>query len=480
MKTFNALIRYMLAGMLILTTSASWSQQTKIQNLRPYDHTGLNMFETPKNDSIPWDGFKFRLGVSTSFQFQNLSHENTMNTDSTAGWPLVDANKDNVDDRKLILITNGFNLAQANLNLDFQVYDGVHVNLVTYLSSRHHQEAWVKGGYVQFDKLTFLNSNGINNLMKYFTIKFGDYEVNYGDQHYRRSDGGNAMYNPFVENLVMDQFTTEIGGELQFKYNNFIIVGAMTGGEIKGDITWNQKMDAVDSTTQDPGLPGYSDAVPINKRAPSIIGKIAYDKQFNDDLRFRLSGSVYTTNSSASNTLFGGDRTGSRYFGVLENTTYSTTGTAFSGRFNPGFSDQVTSFMINPFVKFKGLELFGTAEFANGRQVTEIDKRNASQYAIDVIYRFPANEHFWIAGRYNTVTAQPLLKDPNGVTWKDDNGDIPNVTINRWAVSAGWYLLDQVMLKAEYVNQEYKDFPNYDIRKDGKFNGFMLEACLGF
>ena len=74
MKTFNALIRYMLAGMLILTTSASWSQQTKIQNLRPYDHTGLNMFETPKNDSIPWDGFKFRLGVSTSFQFHNLSH----------------------------------------------------------------------------------------------------------------------------------------------------------------------------------------------------------------------------------------------------------------------------------------------------------------------------------------------------------------------------------------------------------------------
>jgi hypothetical protein len=69
MKTFNAMIRFMLAGMLILTTSASWSQQTRIQNLRTYDRTGLNVFETPKNDSIPWDGFKLRLGVSTAFTF---------------------------------------------------------------------------------------------------------------------------------------------------------------------------------------------------------------------------------------------------------------------------------------------------------------------------------------------------------------------------------------------------------------------------
>lgn len=400
--------------------------------------------------------------------------------DSTTGWPLIDADKNSVDDRQLILITNGFNLAMANLNFDAQVYDGVHINIVTYLSSRHHQEAWVKGGYVQFDKLTFLHSGGIDNLMKSFTIKFGDYEVNYGDQHYRRSDGGNAMYNPFVENLIMDEFTTEIGGELQFKHNGLILVGEVTGGEIKGDITQNQKVDAVDSLYIDPNLPGYSDKVPLNKRGPSWIGKIGYDKQVSSDVRIRLTGSIYTTGSSASNTIFGGDRTGSHYFGVLENTTYSTTGTAFSGRFNPGFSDQVTTFMINPFIKFKGLELFGTLEFANGRQVTEIDKRNATQYAVDVIYRFPANEHFWIAGRYNTVTAQPLLKDPNGTIWTASDGSTADVTINRFALSAGWYILDQIMLKAEYVNQEYQDFPTFDIRNGGKFNGFMIEAALGF
>src|SRR6185503_730110 len=155
---------------------------------------------------------------------------------------------DLIDDRTLIKLTNGFNLAMANLNLDAQLYDGVHMNLVAYLSTRHHSEAWVKGGFIQFDKLTFLHSPGIDNLMKYLTLKVGDYEVNFGDQHYRRSDGGNSMYNPFVENLIMDEFTTEIGGEIQAKVNGFIAVVAMTGGEIKGDVAKQSAIDSVSGT----------------------------------------------------------------------------------------------------------------------------------------------------------------------------------------------------------------------------------------
>ncbi|MEZ4894742.1 MAG: hypothetical protein R2778_17230 [Saprospiraceae bacterium] len=47
----------------------------------------------------------------------------------------------------------GFNLAMANLNLDFQVADGIGFCLENYMSSRHHSEFWVKGGYIQIDKL---------------------------------------------------------------------------------------------------------------------------------------------------------------------------------------------------------------------------------------------------------------------------------------------------------------------------------------
>jgi hypothetical protein len=452
----------------VIVAFSARAQQPSIQNFRPYDKHGLNIFETKKNDTTLFTGFKMRIGLSSAFQFQDLSHENIINTDTlNGGYALIDVSglkgiPDGIDDRTLIKLTNGFNLAMANLNLDAQLYDGVHMNLVMYLSSRHHQESWVKGGYIQFDKLTFLHSAAIDNIMNYVTLKFGDYEVNYGDQHYRRSDGGNSMYNPFVENLIMDEFTTEIGGEVQAKVDGLIGAVAMTGGEIKGDVA---QPSATDSITGE-----------INKRSPSIIGKIGIDEQVTPDLRLRLTGSVYTTKSSVSNTIFGGDRTGSRYFGIMENYYSSYTANPFSGRLNPGFSDQLTTFMVNPFVKFHGLELFGTLEFAKGRTVSESSmNRKATQYAVDVIYRFTKKENFFVAGRYNTASADMLFKAPGAFT-----STVQNVTVDRYAVSAGWYIISNIMAKVEYVDQQYKNFPTYDIRNGGKFSGIMFEAALGF
>ena len=61
-------------------------------------------------------------------------------------------------------------------------------------------------------------------------------EINYGDAHFRRSDNGNAIYNPFVGNYIMDAFTTEIGGEVYLKTGSVIAMGAVTGGEIRGTV----------------------------------------------------------------------------------------------------------------------------------------------------------------------------------------------------------------------------------------------------
>lgn len=36
------------------------------------------------------------------------------------------------------------------------------------------------------------------------------------------------------------------------------------------------------------------------------------------------------------------------------------------------------------------------------------------------------------------------------------------------------------MLKGEYVTQKYKDFPKKDIRSEGKFDGAVFEATVGF
>lgn len=421
------------------------AQQQPIQYFRPNDKTGLNIFEVNKNDTTPFGGMKVKIGGNFTQDFQGLSQQNN-------ATPVI---SNGINTNQLASITNGFNLAMANLNIDAQLEDGIRMNLTMYLSTRHHEDSWVKGGYIQFDKLPFFKNDMINNIMKFVTIKIGDYEVDYGDQHFRRTDGGNAIYNPFIENYIMDEFATEIGGEIYYhsKCGLFAMLG-MTNGELDPTVVTSSKIDSATHKS--------------NTYDPAFHGKLGYDMQFNNDFRFRLTGSFYVDKSAASNTLFFGDRTGSHYFFVMENTAATSDGNAWSGRFNPQFSEQVTTFMINPFVKYKGLELFGTYEMAKGRMITEANMRTATQYAFNLIYRFTeAKENFWIGGRFNSLTAT-LPFNPN------------NIIINRLVGSVGWYVTKNIMMKAEYVNQQYKNFAQKDIRSGGKFDGYMAEASIGF
>ncbi len=431
---------------LLFFSSGILSAQESLQFFRPNNKSGLNIFETDKNDSVPFTNLKVKVGGNFTQDFQMLGHRNNASE-------VLDAN--GINSNKLIPLIHGFNLAMANLNIDAQLSDGIRMNLTMYLSARHHEETWVKGGYVQFDKLAFFKSDVIDNIMKNLTIKIGDYEVDYGDQHYRRTDGGSAIYNPFVENYIMDEFATEIGGEVYFHPScGLIVMAGITNGQLNPIVVAPSKIDSATGKT--------------NKYTPAFHGKVGYDKQFTEDFRFRITGSVYEVKSTASNSLFSGDRTGSHYFYVMENTLATSSGNFRSGRYTPQFSQEVLTFMINPFVKYKGIEFFGTYEVAQGRTITEPDMRTATQYAVDLIFRFPQEkENFWIGARYNSVTATlPLITT--------------DITINRAVGSIGWFITKNVMMKAEYVQQEYKKFAATDIRSGGKFDGFMMEASIGF
>jgi hypothetical protein len=375
-----------------------------------------------------------------------------------------------VNKNALYDLAPGFNLAMANFNIDVQIADGVRVSLVSYMSTRHHNEFWVKGGYFQIDKVGFLNNEFMNDLWKNLTLKIGHMEINYGDAHFRRSDGGNALYNPFVENNIMDAFTTEIGGELYWQKAGFLAMAGVTDGEINGSVT------------------------KANDRKPSFYGKVGYDKTFSDDKRVRLTGSMYTTKSSISSTLYSGDRAGSRYYFVMESPTATAAANASSGRINPGFKDNITAFVVNPFVKIKGIELFGTYEIAKGNSQIEngelqstdpaqpalakLEQRQFSQYAVDLLYRF-ANDRMYVGAKYNVVdgtlafgqiTTQPLISQ----------GVYDDVKIERTAIAAGWFITQNILMKAEYVTQKYKDFPTTDLRSNGKFEGWVIEGIIGF
>ncbi len=450
MKSF--IIKGISGFLLFFLPTLAFSQlQPKLSNHRAYDKTGINVFETSKADTVAWDGLKVRFGAGFTQQFQNLKHENTALNNGGNSVATAEANK-------LYPIKSGFMTAQANLFMDVQLYDGIKLNVTSYLSSRHHNETWVKGGFIQFDKLPFKGKIW-DDLMKITTIKVGHMEINYGDAHFRRSDGGQTIYNPFMDNYIMDAFTTEIGGEVIVQKNGLFGVLSVTSGMLRGNI------DSVIAVPTDDNT----------KRNPSIILKGGYDKQINERLRIRVSGSYYTNSSSAGSglTLYGGDRTGSNYQNVMERwvvngAAQSSTAMYASGRLNPGFTKEVDAVMLNTFIKYSGLEFFGTYETAKGRAKTEVDSRSMNQIGLEAIYRFLPDEKLFLGARYNNVSGKAYI------------GSTTNQKVDRVAFGAGWFLTNNVLLKGEYVTQQYKDFPSADLRNGGKFSGYVIEAVVGF
>ena len=146
---------------------------------------------------------------------------------------------------------------------------------------------------------------------------------------------------------------------------------------------------------------------------------------------------------------------------------------ATTGRFSPGYANWYTAFMINPFIKYKGLEFFGTLEFTSGgdKKGTD-DTRKVDQYAADLVYRFGNTEQFYIGGRYNIVSGKL-------------SNAADKVNVDRFEASAGWFMTKNIIAKLAYTNQNYSDYSQYSGSSlndlyGGSFNGIMFEAAITF
>jgi len=420
------LIKYFSIAILALVGLQTQAQtQRDLDNFKSPDQRGVNVFEAPKDTVSTFDGVHVRVGGASTLQFQALDHENS----GKGGTP------------ELQDIGYNFNLATANLDLDVALYDGIRMHLRTYLSSQHHTETYVKGGYFQIDKLNFISEGFLKEVMDHARVKIGHMEINYGDAHFRRTDNAMAIYNPFVGNYLMDSFTTEVGAEAYGFYNNWIGMVGVTNGKLNQAVTSPETV------------------------SPSFIAKVGYDSNVTEDLRFRLTGSVYHTNQTSSAYLYSGDRSGSRYYNVMIDVDGGGDGFR-AGRINPDLKNELTSFMINPFLKYKGLEFFGVYERATGKKSSEADTRTWNQYSGELIYRFGNDENFYIGGRYNVVDG--TLAEGT------------DVSVDRFQAAAGWFMTKNILMKVEYVNQKYNDYPIADIHNDGMFDGLMVEAAISF
>ncbi len=385
-------------------------------------------FEQPKLNPFAWNGLKVHFHASFAQTFQDLHDYNT-------AVPNV---QNGVDQTLLGNIGAGFDLAMANAHVVADVAPGTRVVVNAYLASRHHNDTWIKDGYLLVDASP-INNDILQMLMSVVTLKVGHFEPNFGDAHFRRSDNADVMANPFIENLILDAHTMEIGGEADLRLGSLLGVVGVTTGENKGDVT-------------NPQNRGYS-----------VLGKVGFDHRFNDDLRVRLTGSTYQNGKDAGSTLFTGDRAGSAFWGVMD----TKAGTEFrNGRMNPNFTRVVRAYELDPFVQYRDLDLYGVIEQAHGRTASETQNRTVTQYDIDGVYHL-AGGRAYVAGRYNRVRGEFLTLGSNQ-------------TVKRAAIAAGWYMNPHVLLKGEYVKQTYEGFPVDNILNGGKFDGLVIQGAVSF
>jgi len=390
-------------------------------------------FEQPQIDNEPFEKVKVHVGADFAMQFQAL---------------------DNTADSTLVPLGTNLNLPSANLNLDAFLARGIEVHLRTYLSSKHHTDTWVKGGYLIMDQLPFFNSSAVDNIMNYLTLKVGVMELNYGDEHFRRSDNAEVMSNAFVGNYIMDAFTTAPGLEIMFRNpSGLLLMGGLTTGSLRPDlVTYNK----------------YSgDYTPINVGEElAVYGKFGIDKQVNDDFRIRATVSGYHNKQNHFGSLYEGDRAGSRFYMVMvpqseANGDVTPGDYRASGRWSPGFTNEDNSVMLNLFTRFHGLEFFGTLEQAKGTPAFGGDDFKYNQYAAEALYHFGGDDQFYGGLQYNKV--------------KNDK----DMSVDRIQVAAGWDMTKNIVAKLEYVNQNYNGFSEYG-SGDAGFKGMMFEAGISF
>nr|WP_315256438.1 hypothetical protein [uncultured Flavobacterium sp.] len=472
-------IYFLAAGLLSLTAANAQVTFGDMQNQISRSKDGINIFDVQKDDK-EFKGLSIDLGGAFNMDFQatNSFNDQPVNNGDVTGYRLLNNQ-------------NNFSLPGADMTIAAQLFDGVRVNLDVYLASRHHNEAYAKGGYLQIDKLDFIKRDFLADVMKYATIKIGQMENNYGDAHFKSSDNGSTLKNTFVGNNIMNAFSTQMGIEVYYNRNGWVSMLGATNGNL------NQSNTELAS--------GYNTVV-----SPTVLAKFGYDKQLDKDLRVRLTGSYIHSANMGNANIYASSRSGFGYWSVLNNASYNTvayvknkatgivtpTPTTVAsnysststpeGTFNPNFKNWYTSYMINPFVKYKGLEFFGTIELASGGDNTITDdKRTADQYAAELVYRFGKSEQFYVGGKYNTVSG------------KLSNADADKVSVNKVEASVGWFMTKNILAKLEYVNQNYNDYAQTTTATTsnatsittttsannfygGKFNGLVFEAVISF
>ncbi len=385
-----------------------------------------NAQDTTANDNTP----SLKISGVTSGAIQFLQQDNDLHNLPHIPW--------------------GFQSARGNLNFAAHIADGIDIFFNAFLSSNHHVGQWYDDeGYITVSKLPESSDIlGLNNtLFKYVTLTAGFIPVDYGLWWEIRSDNADVQRNPLIGNYIVDANDVEPSVQIKTKPGLINALVAFGDGTTTGDFT-----------------PG---------RGNEVNAKV----WLNLKNEFQLAGSIYRSNQANNGTgyptggsttdLYAGNRSGSQYSGIFGDNPEA-------GDIAPQKGQDVTAFQFDGYYNLKPLQVFGMYGYTKDADINGSAPGNPqeswSYFGGDVTYYlFPA---LYVAARYSAAISNMY----QGI----DVSTNP-VSANRFQVGAGVWVTNSMLLKLEYVNQQYKNFPaasgyGYNTR----FHGFTTQFSVAF
>ena len=356
-------------------------------------------------------------------------------------------------------LSPGFQTAFGNLSFLADFDKKMEVYFDMFIADRPHQDhPQGDEGYILLRSLpdSLGNAPLVKAIFDTIDVKAGQFELDFGDAHYRRSLNAAVQRNPLIGNYVIDPRDTEIGIEVSSDEGRF-------------PINWLL------------GVGSGSDTEDFQKNhGPSLHGKLwAYPLK-----QLRTSSSIYyvdqakTPSGSSSRTnLFRANRSGGPYAGILDNS--SAPGEVF-----PVTGKRVLATQVDATWEGDPVELYGNFGWVqdgdNTGNLSGSPRTSWLYYAAEGSYHL--TPRLYTALRYSGAAALRL------VSATDSSSDVgSDGFVHRIQLGGGYWLTSTVLLKSEYVYQLYSGFSSngsqvsgVDVWRHPHAQGVITEASFAF
>lgn len=374
-----------------------------------------------------YDDLNLYMGLQTVGRFQALQQQNV-----------------SIDGVKQAGLDPGIQDPFASLSFLASIPDKLDVYFDLYVASRPHPNTmYAHEGYLLFKQLPApFDAGPLGKLFDYVNLKVGAFDLDFGDDNYRRSNNARVQRNPLIGNSIVDPNVEELGGELY---------------SVKGPLYW---LIGVGSGTTTEYFDYGSSA--------SVHGKLwAYPLP---DLR--TSVSAYHVDLSGTNMT---DQTSDLYYAGRSGEPFAA---VFGGGDDPGTlllggGKDVTAVQADATWNHWPFEIYSNVGYEQDTDTNGPTPGNPAERwvygTVEPVFHFtPA---LYVAARYSFGVA-------NAVGGVETDG-----WADRIEVGAGYWLTRDILTKIEYVYQQYHGFGSdtgvvsgVDASPNPRFSGVLLEV----